>query len=279
MSIRTLLALILAVALSACGGGGSDTPEDTPPPADGTAFTAEQRAQATARIAVRYEQLLEANDPAPWDALRAFTLQQPEFSAAGLGDGLLWARFTDGRVFVYFDNWSKANLPEPAAADAEPAPPVRAAIAPPATPEQRMQALAAAAAAPPEVPGSDRAIFLKLVHEDFNYANGLIHRMQSALQPRGWTFDTERELTVASLKKLQGHGFVFLTSHASFYDDHGVPTYGIMTETFADAIASFANKDDLDDGTLMYSRDRGSLLTNFGREYGLWGGSYPRLWC
>jgi hypothetical protein len=277
MSIRMLLALILAVALAACGGGGGDTPEDTPPPADGTAFTAEQRAQATARIAVQYEKLLEANDPAPWDALRAFTLQQPEFSAAGLGDSLLWARFTDGRMFVYFDNWAKANLPEPPEAESVPASPLASSADPPAAPTQRERPLAAAAAAPPEIPGSDRATFLKLVHEDFNYANGLIRRMQSALQPRGWKFDTERELTVATLKKLQGHGFVFLTSHASVYDDHGVPTYGIMTETFADAIANFANKDDLDDGTLMYSRDRGSLLTNFGREYGLWGGSYPRL--
>jgi hypothetical protein len=101
--------------------------------------------------------LLDAQDATPWESLRAYTLKQPEFANVGVGDSLLGARFTDGRVFVYFDNCSKANLPDPAATPAEAAAmlaaaPVRTTAATPAPrPAPRMRALAAATV--PEVPG------------------------------------------------------------------------------------------------------------------------------
>ena len=270
--MRRWWALLGAIwILAACGGGGADDPQSgSPPPA---AFSAEQRAEATARIAIEYEKAIEAQHPAPLEAARDYALSQPEFAAAGIGDGLVWARFTDGRTFVYFDNWGRVTLPEPAPESGTAPAAQRATEA--AAPAQ-LRTLAAAAAALPEVPGSPRASFLKLVHPDFSYADGLIQRMQAALKPRGWVFDEDRELNVGTLKKLQNHGFVFLTSHASWYDDRGISTYGIMTESYADTLAEIANKDDLDDGSLMYSRERGSMLSRFGREYPNWIRSWPR---
>jgi hypothetical protein len=288
--MRRWWALLGAIwVLAACGGGGADADAGdpgggSPPPA---AFSAEQRAEATARIAIEYEKAIEAQHPAPLDAARDYALRQPEFAAAGTGDGLIWARFTDGRTFVYFDNWGRVALPEQASEPSpEPAPESSAApaarraagAAAPAPAQMRPLAASAVPEVPevPEVPASPRAIFLKLVHEDFVYANGLIRRMQAALKPRGWVFDEDSELNVGTLKKLQNHGFVFLTSHASWYDDHGIRTYGIMTESYADTLAEIANKDDLDDGSLLYSRERGSMLSRFGREYPNWIRSWPR---
>jgi hypothetical protein len=273
--IRILFAALAVVWLAACGGGSSGETPESPPPGGGqppAAYTAAQRAEITARIAIQYEKLLEAHDPAPWETLRAYTLQQPEISAAGVGDGVLWARFTDGRHFVYVDNWTAVPMPE---ADAAGARPLQAAEPPP---QRRALAAAATASAPnhPQVPASDRAIFLKLTHEDFAYADGLIRRMQDALRPRGWKFDSERVLSVDSLKNLQGQGFVFLNSHAALYGEEGSKRFGIMTETFSSDDFEAAYKPDLDDGSLIYARSRSWMVSHYGREYGLWGGTYPR---
>lgn len=259
---RWIAAALAALCLAACGGGGENpadpqNPGSSPPPASGT-IDLERRSDVTALVAYHYEELLRQNHPDPWEALRTFALQQPEFSDAGHGDGAFWARFTDGRMFVYYANWTPAPL-----AEAQPG----------TTPAA---AAAAAATAVAEVPASRRAIYLKLAHEDFDYANGLITRMQAALQPHGWVADSERVLTVETLKKVQGQGFVFLNSHASGYPDGSGSTYGIMTEDFADWSGELAHKDDLDAGVLLYSRSRGDILQEIARQVRWQDARHPR---
>lgn len=279
---RRLFVTFVASLLVACGGGGdaaggSDAPAP-PAPQPAAAYTAAQRAEATARIAIRYEQLLDAGHAAPWEALRVYALAQPEFNAAGTGDGSLWARFTDGRFFVYMDNWRAVAMPD-ADAGAAPQAAAEAPTAGATSAKRRLAASAAAAALPAlpaQVPASARAVFLRLTHDDFAYANGTIRRMQSALGARGWQFDSDRALTVDTLKRLQGQGFVFLSSHAAPYGEEGAKRYGIMTETQSSDDMEAAYKDDLDDGSLIYSRSRSWMVSQFGREYVLWGNSYPR---
>lgn len=277
---RWIVAALAALFLAACGGGDASAPatehpgSGSPPPSG--ALDLERRSDVTALVAYHYEELLQQKHPDPWAALRVFALQQPEFSDAGYGDGAFWARFTDGRMFVYYANWSPAPLGEadaggPATAAAAVLP---LAAAPVVGPRQR--ALAAAAPPVPEAPASRRAIYLKLAHEDFDYATGLIVRMQAALQPHGWVAESDRVLTVETLKKVQGQGFVFLNSHASGYPDGSGSTYGIMTEDFADWAGEFANKDDLDEGVLLYSRSRGDILQEIARQVGWKDARHPR---
>lgn len=283
---RWIIAALAALLLAACGGGGSSTPDTghpgngTPPPS-GT-LDLERRSDVTALVAYHYEELLQQNHPAPWEALRAFALQQPEFSDAGYGDGSFWARFTDGRMFVYYANWTPAPLGDGGdggdnglAPTAVAAPGLAA--APAAAPPRREQAAAAGDAPVPEVPASRRALYLKLEHEDFSYADGLIGRMQAALAPHGWVVaESDRVLTVESLKRAQGQGFVFLNTHASTYPDGSGSSYGIMTEDFADWVGEVANKDDLDEGVLLYSRSRGDILQEIARQVHWRDAKHPR---
>src|SRR5690349_9240524 len=114
--------LVLAAAmalLAGCGGGAADPAAasneggSTPPPTTTTAYTAAQRSEITGRVALKYEELLAAGVADPRQALRDWAAQQPEFSEAGLEEGSLWARFTDGRYFVYIINASTMKWPQP----------------------------------------------------------------------------------------------------------------------------------------------------------------------
>ncbi len=75
------------------GGSGDDDRQRRP--------DAAARSVATGMVAAQYETLMAANDPQVWQKLRGYVLTQPEFTEAGLGDGLLWVRFSDGRYFMY----------------------------------------------------------------------------------------------------------------------------------------------------------------------------------
>lgn len=258
-----LLAVLagVAVVLAACGGGSGDGGQGGEAP-DG-AYSAAQRSAATGRIAQKFEQLAAAGaaDPAAWAALRDWVLTQPEFTEAGVDDRLLWARFTDGRYFLYTDNWRG----QPQQQGAQPAPPIPA------------QAVAAApagssalAAAGLELPGTANAVILSMKGQgEFNSNAGMLAQMDKVLKDRGWKVAPERLLTIASLKAMREPGFVFVTTHSGIFGPTGQKQFAFMLETQVSVFNEDENKADLDEGRLIYHRDR----TDWQR-YGL--GSQPR---
>ncbi|MBX3620914.1 MAG: hypothetical protein KF891_13165 [Rhizobacter sp.] len=293
---RALCAALLATMamLAGCGGGGSDGTTDggagggtggtgdvggsggsaggggTPTP---SAYSATQRGEITGRVVLKYEELVAANpDPeAALQALRDWTARQPEFSEAGIADRSLWARFTDGRYFVYYINWSPVTWPEP------PAPP-------PATPQElaaeaahaaraaapgahRVQALAdAPAGSTMEVAQSGDALFLKLAPEEFDYANGAIERMRSALRRRGWV-TIAGSLSLEALKAAGPVGFLFMTTHAAAYGLPGAKQYAFMTDTEANDANELVYESDLIDGSIVYTRERNDMQRKIGIDW------------
>lgn len=252
---RLVLGAVAAVALAACGGGGGGTaggPTEPDPPNQG-AFTTEQRNRATARIAEKYDQLVASNAPDRWQALRNYALSLPEFSEAGYADDTLWARFTDGRYFVYVDNWKQVDQ----AALARSAAPVAGADSP-----DRFRA--GAAAAPRELPRSASAMLLELAGPEFTevidgtrYASAdTIQRAKRALTDQGWNVSGNHQLSVQALRSNVEHGILYLTSHGGAFGPDDAKDFALITTTPStdENEARFAA--DVEDNSLVYTRSR-----------------------
>jgi hypothetical protein len=233
-ALRPLACLVLAVLLGSCGGG-SDGGGDVPP----GALTAEQRIVAMDRVSQRFDQIAGDREAgaAEWEALRAWAAAQPEFSEVGLGDKLLWARFADGRYFLYTDNWRP--LPGDAAAAA------RATLA-------RGLPLRKGV---PDIPRSEDALVLRFFGDEFLDGAPAMGRMSLALKERGWTVGPGSGLTVDALKGGE-LGFLFLTSHSGEFGPTGAKAFALMTDDEVSPLGDLDHAGDLSDGNLIYHRDR-----------------------
>lgn len=237
VALTLLLLPVLASLLTACGGGGGSE-NDTPPP---SGYTAEQRSRITGDVAQKYEDLLAAGHPAPWEALEDYARSRPEFVEAGVGRNSLWARFRDGRYFLYVDNW------RPVTGEALPAPAETSLAAMPQ---------ATAVAAEQEVPGSERALLLKLQGEEFAPGDASLSRAASALKSRGWQVSPDRELSVDGLKGRGSLGLVYLNSHAGTFGPSEHKRYAFITQTQSTDRNEEIFAADIADGSLVYTRTR-----------------------
>jgi hypothetical protein len=262
-----LATLLVAVAVAGCGGGGTGGAGHTGGTGD---YTVEQRSAATGNIAQRYEELAAANDPQAWEKLRDYVLTLPEFSDVGLGDDVLWARFTDGRYFLYLDNWKKVS-PDATALQSGKASDdsttriafgADARLSSSSEPAPRYGAMAAATGGA-EVPASDKAVFLKLNHSDFDLGIETIRKAAEALTNRGWKVSPERELNLEVLKGIGDAGMLYMNSHSAAYlrDDQWV--FAVVTESVSTGDNEDRYEADLDDGSIIYTRTR-----HFWQDYG-----------
>lgn len=263
MKRRLLLAIFssamaLLVACGGGGGGGGGFPSGGgPQPDPGSGYTAAQRSEATGRIAAKLEELAGTGpvSDAAWTALRNWVMTQPEYVAAGVGDQVLWAQFTDGRYFVYSDNWRDASLPEAPVSKT--------------TAAKAAAASAAQLAAAKEVPASADALLLGFPDQDFEHGIGTMTRMADALTDVGWKAAPERALTVDALKNRGELGFLYITSHSGIFGPKGSEQFAIMTDTQVSVFNESEYGEDMKDGSLIYHRDRSNW-----QRYGL--GRQPR---
>lgn len=244
-STRRLLLLActaITLGLAGCGGGGGDGGGGDDGSSGGT-LTVEQRTLATGRVADKLEQIAGPGraSPAQWEQLRAWVLTQPEFTDAGIDDETLWARFTDGRYFLYTDNWKPLPGPE--------APTVQQTL-PNGTAGLRQ------AAVPDGVPASPDALLLSLQNKDFAFGVLPLAHMADALKERGWNVGSDHVLTLAALRSKEELGFLYLNAHGGNFGPTGSKQYAMITEDEVTVASEVAHADELDDGTLVYSRDR-----------------------
>ncbi|MGB3067502.1 MAG: hypothetical protein WBC18_03105 [Ottowia sp.] len=253
------LTLGLGATVAACGGegnapGGGDGGGSGGGSGDGGGgsggFTVDQRSEATYRIAEKYEQLMTANTAAPFEALQAWVRQQPQFDEVGIGAGSLWARFTDGRYFLFTDNWRNKG--------------VAPSFAPAAGPrEGDIAALLSKAGAGKQVPGSDQAVLLKMMKDPASFSpegDATLAKAKAALEKRGWAVPAQHALTVDALKNIGQPGLLYLNTHGAIFGTESgrdaYQDYSITTDTFISGELDKAYEDDLDNRRLIYHRDR-----------------------
>jgi hypothetical protein len=228
------------IALTACGGDGGGGGWGGPAPGGDTLDTT-ARGEVMDALCDKYGELLAAGGTRPpMEALRDWALQQPLIAEAGVGDKTLWTRFTDGRYFVFNDNWG---------------------VVPPSA--QGRQALqkkdgdraALAAARTAEVPAHRNALLLKHSGDDFEGEGvNTLSMASKALKDRGWDVNDDHALTVESLKHRGQVGLLYLNSHGAFWGKDDENDYAVLTETRSSEELDEKYRAELDDGTLVYNR-------------------------
>jgi len=262
---------LLALSLAGCGGGG-DSGGST---ADGQTMSLEQRGQVTGDVAAKYEEILAGHADRPFDELKRYMDTLPAFTETGVEDGAVWGRFTDGRYFVFSDEWASVPAQQGPALRRSTSPAQDSQRPQPELPPQlqlrgpaRLQA-SLDAASKPELPRSNKAVLLGLddpSDEAFAYGKGTIQRLSDALRARGWAVNEALpadsgggSLTVEALKSVSGAGVVYLNTHTAVFGPHfwqGLQSFSIMTDTKATDGNEILYKADLDDHSLIYHRKR-----------------------
>ncbi|GAA4344315.1 hypothetical protein GCM10023165_27340 [Variovorax defluvii] len=266
---RCLLAFTVAI-LVGCGGGGGggglpiawpqgSAGPDTganPNPSGAATMSVDERSASTLRVAQKYQALLDSGASKPWEELKAYVLAQPEYQEAEIGNDALWARFKDGRQFLYTDNLRP--LPRPLSIGKLAKSTERAG--------DRAALKTAAANAKGEVPGSDTAVFLAADDQGtFNYGKATQTEVADMLQERGWKIAPQRDLTVDALMSLKGSaiGILYLTAHSAVIGPLFGKEFGVITETLTSDDLDKRYQAELDAGELIYHRSRNLLREVF----------------
>lgn len=247
--------------LAACGGGGGGGGGILPlgsggnpsggAPGGTVVMTADERAASTSRVADKYEALLDAKAADPWAELKAYVLAQPEFAEAELGKNSLWARFKDGRQFLFTDNLKP--LARPLSSES---------LQRKERPGDTLPQKGAANSNKSEVPASGVAVFLAADDQgSFAYGKAAQAKIAEMLKDRGWTIAPQKDLTIDTLLSLSGTniGILHLTAHSALIGPTGVRQFGVITETLTTDELDAKYKPELDSGEIIYHRNRSRL--------------------
>lgn len=252
----------MTAAISACGGGGGGNggvlplggmggldPDGQGDGGNGAIMPIDQRSAATLRVHDKYMELVAGNNADPFEALVAWALTQPEYDQAGRGKDTFWARFKDGRHFVYTDNWRTVD-------------PLQIPQAPQPVGRMRSAGLAAAAAAgsgKAEIPETELAVILSADGAgEFDAVKPFQQQASDALKERGWTIHPDHAVTVDSLMALGSKkiGVLYMACHSAELGPTGEKQFGIFSETRATAENEAKYEALFKAGLLIYHRDR-----------------------
>ncbi len=283
---RPWLAAFLGITLAfgGCGGGGGDgsgfftglpspdNGEQQPPPGEGGAQHA-ARVEAMDRIAIQFEKITAGRQNGTseeWVQLRDWALTQPEFDAAGVEQDALWARFKDGRYYLFTDNWRVPSGlpadPDPDA-DAEGTAGLKTALAAGGLGLAPTRAAVATATATAGGSGIDRAAVMTNSGPppkdadgnptDNEFASGypVARRMEAALAARGYSV-ARKALTVENLKAMGKVSFFYFNSHSAMYGPNDLKDFAVMLDDEASLTNDDTYRDDLNTGRLIYHRVR-----------------------
>ncbi len=189
-------------------------------------------------------------------AILTYLQSRSEFEASGIEtDGSVWGRFTDGRLFVFANNFSAPDTG-----------------APPGIPGSAMFRPAFSSFAQvSNLPQNSDARLLNSLGSAFDYTGfGLtgfsetITDLAAWFNSAGYTPVSGASAAVNALKSVAGDGVFYWSAHGAFGKDRpGNKVYGVWTSTERDTSWEFVYKKDLDDGNLIYfsaPHEKGSLL-------------------
>jgi len=250
------MAVGMTAAITACGGGGGGgggipfggIPNGGIDPGDSggeSGFTADQRSAATRRAHDKYMELLATQTPDPMQALSQWLVTQPEYDDAGARTDSAWARFTDGRYFLYTDSWARVDLSNDG----------------PVEPELRAgdRLAKGLVGGKKEIPYSDLAVIMAADDGDaFDVVKGMQQNVATMLKDQGWRIHGDRSFTVDSLLALGNveMGIFYLAAHGGIFGPSNQQEYSFITETRATAENEAKYRVDFKTGRLIYHRDR-----------------------
>lgn len=256
--------------LASCGGGGDDVGAggSTNPDQGGNtagSIPPETRMATLAAVQTQYQSLQAQGLPVldRLVALSTFMAARPEYAITGVHEETLsaWGIFTDGRVHIIADN-------RPATPDEAPAP---MALPMPA----RLTPIAAAAAAPVELPSSENARVLHAFGKNFP-GQTTVAALSTWLQGSGYKVrdGAEGDSRLSTLRTVSGDGFFYINTHGGCAtrtgrDGTGTELYSIWSSTPAsvelDRVPEY--KDDLDNLRLTYfTTTTGEIITKNGKD-------------
>jgi hypothetical protein len=192
----------------------------------------------------------------------AYLASRPEFKASGVSpDGTVWAEFSDGREFFFFNN--RPNTPGPAGAQADTqgqayrsgaSPYLHLASA--VFPAFQVQPRRGESASPvlqggtAELPKTNQVRMLNALG---TYYGPPPQELKSWLAASGYDF-VDGDATVDELKNVSGDGIFYFRTHGGRGRDvHSERVYGLWTSTPVNAFNDTLLKADLDAGRLRYA--------------------------
>lgn len=256
MYLQRTIAATLLILLVAC-----TTPFAPPSSGDASGpsqFSTAERIAAMDRVELEYERLLKSNPSMALEALANFTRVQPEFEMAKASNGIVWARFKDGRVFVFLDNFDGNAKSSGAKALNEARVPSRitANVLNPPT--------LAAAATNSVLPATNTALLMRQDVEDTAGNDAGMNQIQQSLEKRGFVVDRRNTIKIEQLKAVSNlPSVLYIHAHgATWYWDNREETleYSIMTDDLISSANDTLYKDDLSTGRLVYTRVRARRL-------------------
>lgn len=246
----------MTAAISACGGGGggsgtpyTDVPDrgDADPHGEGeSGFTAGQRSAITRRAHEKYMELVTARTPEPMQVLSQWLMTQPEYDSAGASTDSAWARFTDGRYFLYTDSWPRVDLSNDGPVESE----LRAG--------DRMVKTGLVGGRK-EIPSSDLAVVMAADDSGaFAAVKGMQQNVAKMLEDQGWRIHGDRAFTLEAISALANveMGIFYVAAHGGMFGPKDKQEYVFITETRATAENETKHQADLETGRLIYHRDR-----------------------
>lgn len=251
--VTMLVSLSLPLMLTACGGGSGGGGGGLGAPAGGdgqpttpSQYNIAQRSAAIDRIEAKFEELAAAGNPDAWNALKDYVLTQPEFADAGVGENQLWAKFTDGRYFLYLDNWKVPSAEAQSSAFKS------------ASREALVPVMLASGPGASELPTSPKAKLFMFNFDEFKDFGGtvVLNKAAQALKNRGWEPEILEDVPVDALKSVGKVGLLYINTHSGVIGPDGEKQYAMVTSTQSISENEDKYADDLADGSLIYTRER-----------------------
>lgn len=196
------------------------------------------------RVQTEFNRLGRANTPRIMDALAAFVRRQPEFTATTVTNSVdtLGVRFRDGRRFLVTANFNVVDPPSRGFDEDEP---VRAGFA-------------------TNLPGGRNARFMAQPvgkSGEFTGHGPTLQALQRMATAGGYTVSGIALLTIDQLKAIGPVGILYVHAHGGSFGRVG--EWYLLTESMVSDASEAANRADLDDGSIIYTRSFTQRLRNW----------------